>query len=332
MHLIDIYIQEVTRRLPEKNRKDIALELQSTIEDMLPENFTEVDVKEVLGKLGNPVTLASGYLDRPMHLIGPYYFDKYVTLLKMILPIAATIALIVSISESILSYNANETVINIVLTIIGKGIVEIISTLMQSFFWITLIFAILERTNISNEKLSIKTSLKDWTPDDLKRIPPILKEKKIAKSKIFGSLLEIGIFSAVYFNAVRLLGVYENIDGRLQLTIPSFNQEVLQSFWLIVVIAIAVEVTLVCYKFVIGQWTMNVAILNIVRHVISSIVVIVLFSNSSFINPDFKAYLEGLKNSPFEMQGPFQLVIILLFVVIAVIDVMKGFRKANIGK
>ena len=40
MNLIDIYIQEVTRRLPEKSRDDIALELRSTIEDMLPENYT----------------------------------------------------------------------------------------------------------------------------------------------------------------------------------------------------------------------------------------------------------------------------------------------------
>lgn len=84
MNLIEIYIYEVTRRLPEKNREDIALELQSTIEDMLPVDYSEKDVKMVLEKLGSPVTLASGYGDRPMHLIGPRYFNVYVTLLKMI--------------------------------------------------------------------------------------------------------------------------------------------------------------------------------------------------------------------------------------------------------
>ena len=56
--LIDLYIQEVTRRLPEKMREDIAMELRSTIEDMLPENYSEKDVKQVLEKLGNPATLA----------------------------------------------------------------------------------------------------------------------------------------------------------------------------------------------------------------------------------------------------------------------------------
>lgn len=34
MKLVELYIQEVMRRLPEKNREDIALELKSTIEDM----------------------------------------------------------------------------------------------------------------------------------------------------------------------------------------------------------------------------------------------------------------------------------------------------------
>ena len=80
MKLIEIYIQEVTRRLPEKMRKDIALELRSTIEDMLLGNDSEEDVKRVLNQLGNPAVLANGYKDQPMHLIGPRYFDVYVSL------------------------------------------------------------------------------------------------------------------------------------------------------------------------------------------------------------------------------------------------------------
>lgn len=83
MSLIDMYVHEVAKRLPEKNREDITLELRSTIEDMLPDDYNEEDVKSVLKKLGSPVSLANGYLDRPMHLIGPRYFDVYTTLLKI---------------------------------------------------------------------------------------------------------------------------------------------------------------------------------------------------------------------------------------------------------
>src|SRR5690606_39352035 len=112
MNLIDLYIGEVTRRLPEKNRQDIALELRSAIEDMLPEDPSEQDVKEVLAEMGNPAVLASGYRDKPMHLIGPRYFDLYISLLKLILPIAITVTLIVVIVVAIFT-NSGETTIKI---------------------------------------------------------------------------------------------------------------------------------------------------------------------------------------------------------------------------
>jgi len=82
MNLIDLYIYEVTRRLPEKNREDIALELRSTIEDMLPEHYKEEEVKAVLTKLGNPAILANSYRDQPMYLIVSKEFAKHLLLKK----------------------------------------------------------------------------------------------------------------------------------------------------------------------------------------------------------------------------------------------------------
>src|SRR3954454_11494729 len=119
MNLIEVYIQQVTRRLPEKSREDIGLELRSTIEDMLPDDYTEDEVKSVLEQLGNPALLASGYRDQPMHLIGPRYFDIYSTLLEMILPIAGVISLISMIAAYFFSYSGEEAILNVVLTLIG---------------------------------------------------------------------------------------------------------------------------------------------------------------------------------------------------------------------
>ena len=145
MDLIEVYILEVTRRLPEKSRKDIALELRSTIEDMLPDHYAEEDVKKALEKLGNPATLASGYRDRPMHLIGPRYFDLYVTLLKMILPIAGVIALISMIASYFFTYNGEEAILTIIIEVFAKGIWVLVEVGLQVLFWVTLTFAIIER-------------------------------------------------------------------------------------------------------------------------------------------------------------------------------------------
>ena len=123
MKLIDIYIQEVTRRLPDKIRTDIDLELRSTIEDMLPENFGEDDVKEVLNQLGNPVVLANGYKDQPMYLIGPRYFDVYISLIKMILPIAVISFLLAlwKLEDVLPNRPAKIDVLSVILSTIGFG-------------------------------------------------------------------------------------------------------------------------------------------------------------------------------------------------------------------
>lgn len=330
MRLIDIYIQEVTRRLPEKNREDIALELRSTIEDMLPEKYTEVEVKEVLAKLGSPATLASGYLDRPMHLIGPRYFDLYVTLLKIIIPIVAVVLLIVVIAENIFSYSGEQEAISTL--IIGKGITEAFSASLQLFFWITLVFAILERTDKSKEESPLTINFKKWTPADLNNIPYKLEGKSISKMDIFASIFGIAIFIAVYFNAEKLLRVYETVNGKLQMVVPLFNQEVLQSYWVIVLIAIGLEITLVFYKFIVGQWTTRVAKLNLVRNIVTSTVFIIIFSNSNVIESGFFKFIEDLFDTSLELESNSISVLIILFVIFAVIDVIQGFRKANIKK
>lgn len=161
MSLIDMYVQEVAKRLPEKNREDITLELRSTIEDMLPDDYNEDDVKSVLEKLGSPVSLANGYLDRPMHLIGPRYFDVYTTLLKMIIPIAAVIALIAMVAENFIGYTGNQAVLDVILKLIGKGIGEIVEVGLHVFFWLTLVFAVLERTDKEKDPHPLTTSFKN---------------------------------------------------------------------------------------------------------------------------------------------------------------------------
>ncbi|QUG42608.1 hypothetical protein KD050_04860 [Psychrobacillus sp. INOP01] len=333
MHLIDIYIQEVTRRLPVKSRDDIALELRSTIEDMLPENYSEKEVKEVLKNLGNPASLASEYSERPMYLIGPRYFDPYMTLLKIVIPIVAIIAFFVIIVENIITYSGEEDIvngiINVIILILGHGIWGIISATIQTFFWITLVFAILERTDTSKEKSPLTPGWTEWTPDDLKSTPLISKEKKISTGDIFGSLFWIAVFIAVYFNASHLLGVYEKVQGKIQLIIPTFDQEVLHSYWLIVIVALIIEIAFVFYKLIVRQWTSKLAIMNTVRNIVSTIVFIVVISTDQLINKEFYMYLEDLFDLPFELKNSAIIIVIVLWLFLSILDIVQGFRKGN---
>ncbi|MFE4706183.1 HAAS signaling domain-containing protein [Peribacillus simplex] len=328
MELIELYIQEVTRRLPEKNREDIALELQSTIEDMLPVDHTEQDVKAVLLKLGDPVTLASRYRDRPMHLIGPRYFDVYICLLKMILPIAAVISLIGLIGDNPFRDMGN-TVVDSILIIIGKGISGIISTGIQVFFWLTISFAILERVENSKDQSPLTKDLKPWTPENLKDIPNISKKKAVPMIEIFASLLGLSVFAALYFNAANLLGVYEKRNGSLIFVTPSFNQEVLNSYWLLVSCVVLIGVLLAIYKLFLRRWTLKLALFHAIYQLLSTLTFIIIISNPDLLNPEFFAYQRTLFSID-EWKTSIYWGLILISIFFTVYDSYQGFRKAKI--
>ena len=145
-----------------------------------------------------------------MHLIGPRYFDVYITLLKMILPIAGVISLISMVATYILDYSGEEAIINVVIAIIGEGIGTLLEVGLQVFFWLTIVFAIIERTDKGKDTEPLTASLKKWTPDDLKNITYIPKKKAITKVEVFGSLLWTAIWATLYFYANQLV-VYMKI-------------------------------------------------------------------------------------------------------------------------
>lgn len=165
---------------------------------MLPEDYSEKEVKLVLENLGSPVTLASGYRDLPMHLIGPRYYDTYITLFKMIVPIAAIVAVIALLfAEFFMGYRGEESILTTLINLFSFGLAKIIEVGILVFFWLTLTFAILERMDKGKEAEPITASLKKWSPDDLKNIPYIPKEKAISKVEIFGSLLWTAIWATL---------------------------------------------------------------------------------------------------------------------------------------
>ena len=329
MKLIELYINEVTRRLPEKNREDIALELQSTIEDMLPAEPTEDEVKQVLVQLGNPAVMASGYLDRPMHLIGPKYFDVYVSLLKIVLPIAMTITFIISVGETIATMSSEQALPTIILTSIGKGILQLLSTALQTAFWITFVFAVIERTDKVSDQMPVTMNFKKWVPDDLKNVSPIPQKMAIKKWHVFASLLWTAVWATVYFNASNLVGIYENRPDGIIFVTPTFNQEALMSFWPLIALVITLEVAMAIYKWMVRQWTNKIAIANAVVQVISLIVFITVFSNQQLWNDSFSEYIKNILNVTNQLENWAYQSTIVTIVFVTIFDIFEGFRKAR---
>lgn len=331
INLIEVYIQEVTRRLPQKMRSDIALELRSTIEDMLPKHSNEEDVKDVLNQLGSPAILANGYKDQPMHLIGPRYFDVYYSLLKMIVPIAVVISLITIITKYFIGYSGEEAILNSVLSLLGEGISTMIEVGIQVFFWITITFALLERFDKVKEQQPLTKSLEKWTADDLKNVPFIPKKKTISKFEIFGSLMWTAIWATLYFQANQLVGIYKGDGSRLEFVMPALNQQVLQQYWPFVVIVIALEIAFALYKLLKEQWTKRMAIGNTVLQIISTIVFIIILTNPNLMSEEFVSYMTDLFTI---MKEQFNMWIIgggiVSLIIGTAINIYDGFKRARV--
>ncbi|WP_082233152.1 HAAS signaling domain-containing protein [Halobacillus massiliensis] len=332
MKLIEVYLQEVERRLPEKNREDILLEIRSTIEDMLPDDYTEENVKEVLKQMGNPVLLAAGYRDRPMHLIGPRYYDMYISLIKMILPIAAVISLISLTAESFFSPEESNSALDIIITIFAEGIWRVIEVGIQVFFWVTLTFALIERADKKIDQQPLTPHGQEWTPDQLKAVTYVPKKRAIPLWEVFVGLFWTAVWSTVYFNADQLLGVYENHGDGLTFVIPSLNQEVLNSFWPAVIVVIGLEIGFALYKLLKRQWTAGLAWYNTIHEVTATLIFIIIITSSGLFNPEFISYMADLFNvAPEQFQASFIWGISTIFITAAVWNCFDGFRRYKKG-
>ncbi|MGM9943361.1 MAG: HAAS signaling domain-containing protein [Lysinibacillus sp.] len=330
MKLIDVYIQEVTRRLPRKMRKDIALELRSTIEDMLPEQYEENDVKEVLNQLGNPVMLANGYKDRPAYLIGPRYYDLYVSLLKIVIPIIAVVVMITTMTQQLTDINGEHSIASAISGMITTVIARTFEVVAQTFFGLTLSFAIIDRFDKRDNEEPVSMSFEKWTADELKNVTYIPAKRDVSKLEVFWRLLWTAIWVTVYFYANRLIGVYEGTENGVQFVMPALNQDVLLSFWPVVIGVAALDVGLSLFKLFEGQWTKRLAIFNGVVEIALTVAFIVVLIAPNLLNDAFITYMNDLLNiSNSQWDTWFIGLLIIISIISTIYNIYDGFKKSN---
>ena len=159
--LTDRYLAATLRSVPTQRRDEIASELRASIEDMIEDRTgggagPPTAEREVLTELGNPDELAARYADRRLQLIGPTYYLVWLRLLKLLLSfipaLVGTIVAVVKVAEGS-GFGA-----------IGPGLVVALHVAVHIAFWLTLTFAIIERTQPA-------VDLPDWTVDQLPDAP-----------------------------------------------------------------------------------------------------------------------------------------------------------------
>ncbi|MBQ1037728.1 permease prefix domain 1-containing protein [Micromonospora sp. C81] len=235
--LTDRYLAATLRSVPTQRRDEIASELRASIEDMIEDRTgsgrdAPTAEREVLTELGNPDELAARYADRRLQLIGPTYYLVWLRLLKLLLSfipaLVGTIVAIVKVAEGS-GFGA-----------IGPGLVVALHVGVHIGFWLTLTFAIIERSQPA-------VDLPDWTVDQLPDVPA---HRDVSLADTIASVVVlVGTIGYLPFQHYR--SWVRDTDGD---NIPILDPA-LWSFWLPALIVVLLG-TLVfeIVKYRIGQW------------------------------------------------------------------------------
>ncbi len=170
MNLIDRYVREIGRKLPQKTRADIEKEIRSAVEDMLEDRskkegraVDEAMTVAVLKKYGNPETVAASYLPE-QYLIGPQLFPIFWLVTQIVFGVLTALTL-VAMGFALFGGDAAPAPAEFwgdLFKLLG----QYFSGLMAAFGNIVLVFALIQRF-ATGWDFKEKDEDKDWNPRDL---------------------------------------------------------------------------------------------------------------------------------------------------------------------
>lgn len=340
MEYVERYIYAVIRYLPEKDREEVSKELKSNIEDMLDGNYSKENVRKVLEDMGSPYELSTRYLDQEKYLIGPRIYHTYVDTLKILLIVAVIVGGITFIVDLLANINSLEVftsvsdIISLVVAMIVSGISIMFNVILGFFFWVTLVFVIIERTQVSDELKSANE--KPFNIEDLKEKPKH-KDKRFSKVELAISIVLTFAFLFVLLFRRDLIAIYITGEGSIEI----FNSQLLSRYTPLIIGIGALSMALNIYKLIIEVMNKKTAILISVYTVISfvSLVIIVLEPNLfsqefvRFLSENFARFKGSIEDNLLKLKIGFIVVIGIISTIEISISLFHGFKKEkNVGK
>ncbi|RLK22311.1 hypothetical protein DER29_0143 [Micromonospora sp. M71_S20] len=275
--LTDRYLAATLRSVPVARRQEIATELRASIEDMVEGRTAggqdaAAAEREVLTELGDPDKLAARYADRRLQLIGPAYYLAWSRLMKLLLSfIPAMAGVLVGLLKVADGGDAGEG--------IGAGISAAIQVAVQIAFWVTVVFAVLERTKTP-------LHLPEWNVDQL---PEDTTGRQITLTDIAASVTFLALI--IIYLPMQHFRSFVPTDGE---NLPILDPA-LWSFWLPFLIAVLVAtIGLEIAKYRAGRWTWPLVAVNAVLDLAFAVPVVWLMSTDRLLNPEFVARFEWL--------------------------------------
>ena len=282
MSLMNRYIAEVGRHLPEKDRSDIEAEIRSMVEDMVEERQGEgksANVKvvtEALEQLGDPKLLAAKYAPPRRYLIGPGWYDVYIKTLQriilLVLPFFAVVTFTLTLARNPLDF----------INAFGEAIGGALDVGLQILFWVTLVFVLMERSDALPGE-SLTRSPEGWT---VARLPELPQKRQIPIGEAMVNLV-MTLFVMMWIVLPTILSRLQGESGPA----PFFHPD-LWTLWLpLLLVLLALTFIHDVSQLKIGRWTPALTITNVIMGVITIAYIMAFVTTQEIINPGFLATL-----------------------------------------
>lgn len=303
------YVSAVSRAVPESQRSDVEAEITAAIADLTEarlESGESPDAAElgVLMELGDPMRLAADYSNRPLHLIGPDHFPTYVRLLKVL---AATVLPITTVAVIVAQLTSGADAGHIA----AAAFSTLFELAMQLAFWLTVVFAVIERTPGS------KTMHPRWNPSMLPHTPDTGVRLADTIAAVVMSL--IGVAYLVWQN---FRSPFNDANGT---PIPSLSPDLWTSWIPVIIVGLLAGAVVEILHYRAGSWTWRFLVSKAIFSLMVTVPVVWLAATNSLLDPrmiDRLAEL-GWSDAALHLNGS----IIVITIGVAVWELFESVRK-----
>ena len=282
MELIDRYVYQVGRRLPDRMRADVERELHSLLIDALEErtgrvtDFTEDEQVAVLEEFGPPEQMANKYRPRPRYVIGPKVFDLYLLVVGVVAG-AGLLAAIITAIVSMLGPDSKVTVFDLLLQT-GTIFMNIALSGIGST---TLVFALLERA-IPDEEFKLEDEEEKWNPRDL----PVVEARDEIKRG--GLIVEIAFLTLLIIGILafgnRIGGAF--YDGAWHWSPPFLSTAFFSMYLPLFITRWGLSIVLDLVLLRQGRWQLGTRVADVLFHCLDIYILERLIGGPSIINPE----------------------------------------------
>lgn len=317
MELLERYIAAGLKHIPPTEKEDVEKAMRRIIAERLEGrgDTSEETEREVLRGLGNPRILAEKQLREAPHLIGPELYGTYFMIVKIVM----TVAVIGTLIGNTVDFIVNDGEL---LRYFALSLGTAISAAIGAFGWVTLIFAIIERT--AKEKILTEIQ-EDWSLADLpdQEVP----QKPFSRVGVIIGIIFTVLFLILVNQYSHLLGFYYTLDGSIQEMIPMLNQEVFRSYLPYINAMLVLQLLFTASKLVFRKWTYPVATANLILNILSFLLLWFILQDTAILNPELVTKIREATDGQRVLNTAFNS-IKAVFLFIFALDSFEGFHDA----